>query len=221
MEDKRYINQIEVLINIFTLDKNKLKVLLIKRTEEPFKGYWMIPSNLLMTTETIEECAKATAIEFLGCDDIYFTQCNIFSKIDRLPNERTLANSLIGIIDNNKLLLKKQSTPYEKVWFPIDEIPKMIFDHAEILKDATEFLKKQLNNIDVLKMLLPGDFTMPEFQNLYEQILNKKLDRRNFSKKILKTDLLYDTGFKTSSRSGRPARLYRFKESEDLWRVYE
>ena len=66
----------------------------------------------------------------------------------------------------------------------------MIFDHAEILKDATEFLKKQLNNIDVLKMLLPGDFTMPEFQNLYEQILNKKLDRRNFSKKILKTDVI-------------------------------
>ena len=212
--DKRYINQIEVLTNIFTLDKNSLKVLLIRRTEEPYKGYWMLPSNLLMTSETIESCAKDTALEFLGCDDIYFMQCNIFSQIDRLPNDRILGNSLIGIIDKENLLLKKKNTPYETVWFPIDEIPKMVFDHAKILKDATSFLKKQLNNTEILKLLFPNDFTMPELQVVYEQILNKKLDRRNFSKKIMNSNLLIDTGLKTTSKTGRPARLYRFKEND-------
>lgn len=212
--DKRYINQIEVLVNVFTIDKNKLKVLLIRRTEDPFKGYWMLPSNLLMTTETIESCANDTVEEYLGIRDIYFKQCNVFSKIDRLPNDRIVANSLIGLVDKETLLIKKKSTQYEGVWFPMEEIPKMVFDHAEILKDAVNYLKQQLNNTEILKILFPSDFTMPELQLIYEQILNKKLDRRNFRKKMMNSDLLIDTGDKNSKKTGRPAKLYRFKEKE-------
>lgn len=210
--DRRYINQIEVLVNVFTIDKNKLKVLLIRRFEEPFKGYWMLPSNLLMTTETIEECAKDTVDEYLGVSDIYLKQCNVFSKIDRLPNDRIVANSLIGLIDKESLLLKKKKTEYEGVWFPIDEIPKMVFDHADILKDAVNYLKQQLRNLEILKVLFPSDFTLPELQSVYEQILEKKLDRRNFRKKMLNFDLLEDTGDKNNNKNGRPAKLYRFKE---------
>lgn len=210
--DRRYINQIEVLVNAFTIDKNKLKVLLIRRFEEPFKGYWMLPSNLLMTTETIEECAKDTVDEYLGISDIYLKQCNVFSKIDRLPNDRIVANSLIGLIDKESLLLKKKKTEYEGVWFPIDEIPKMVFDHADILKDAVNYLKQQLRNLEILKVLFPSDFTLPELQSVYEQILEKKLDRRNFRKKMLNFDLLEDTGDKNNNKNGRPAKLYRFKE---------
>ena len=209
--DKRYINQIEVLTNIFTLDKNKLKVYLVKRTTEPYKGYWMIPSNLLMTTETIEECAKDTALEFLGIGDIYLRQCNIFSKIDRLPNDRILGNSIIGLIDSETLSLRKKNTSYDGVWFGIDEIPKMIFDHDMILFDSIKHLKGYLNDVEVLKILFPSDFTIPELQILFEQVLNKKLDRRNFRKKII--NMLEDTGYKTRNKMGRPAKLYRFKES--------
>lgn len=210
--DRRYINQIEVLVNAFTIDKNKLKVLLIRRFEEPFKGYWMLPSNLLMTTETIEECAKDTVDEYLGISDIYLKQCNVFSKIERLPNDRIVANSLIGLIDKESLLLKKKKTEYEGVWFPIDEIPKMVFDHADILKDAVNYLKQQLRNLEILKVLFPSDFTFPELQSVYEQILEKKIDRRNFRKKMLNFDLLEDTGDKNNNKNGRPAKLYRFKE---------
>ena len=81
--DNRYINQIEVLVNLFTISKGKLNVLLFRKEEEPFKGYWMLPSNLLMTTETIEECAKYTINEMAGIDNIYLKQCNVFSKIDK------------------------------------------------------------------------------------------------------------------------------------------
>lgn len=210
--DRRYINQIEVLVNVFTIDKNKLKVLLIRRFEDPFKGYWMLPSNLLMTTETIEDCAKDTVNEYLSISDIYLKQCNVFSKIDRLPNDRIVANSLIGLIDKESLLLKKKKTEYEGVWFPIDEIPKMVFDHADILKDAVNYLKQQLRNLEILKVLFPSDFTLPELQSVYEQILEKKLDRRNFRKKMLNFDLLEDTGDKNNNKNGRPAKLYRFKE---------
>lgn len=209
--DNRYINQIEVIVNLFTLDKNRLKVFLVKRDYEPLKGYWMLPNNLLMTSETIEDCALDTILEFLGTNNIYLKQCNIFSKVDRIPNGRIVGNSLIGLIDSKTLTLKKQKTNYEGVWFPIDEIPKMVYDHSDILKDAIDYLKNQLQNKDIMKILFPSDFTLSELQNLYEQILNKKLDRRNFRKKILHLDILEDTLEKTNNKMGRPAKLYRFK----------
>lgn len=208
--DTRYINQIEVIINLFTMDKSKLRVLLIKRDIEPYKGYWMLPSNLLMTSETIPSCASDTALEFIGISDIDFKQCNVFSQIDRLPNDRIVANSLIGIVDKETLKLKRKNTSYEGVWFPIDEIPKMVFDHADILNDAILYLKSQLNNTEMLKKLFPSDFTMSELQNLYEQILDKKLDRRNFRKKII--NLVENTEEKINNTNGRPATLYRFKD---------
>ena len=217
--DTRYINQIEVLTNVFTIDKNKLKVYLVRRLEEPYKGYWMLPSNLLMTTETIEECANETVKEFLGISDIFFKQCNVFSKVDRLPNDRILGNSVIGLIDEETLQLKKQKTSYEGVWFSIDEIPKMVFDHGIILEDAINYLNKTLTSPDMLKILFPSDFTLPELQSIYEQLLNKKLDRRNFRKKLLSLDILEKTGDKTSNKMGRPAALYRFKESGES--IYE
>lgn len=214
--DRRYINQIEVLTNVFTIDKNSLKVYLIRRLEEPFKGYWMLPSNLLMTSETIEECALATIEEYVGIKDIHIEQCNLFSKIDRLPNDRIIGNSVIGLIDEESLLMHKKRTPYEGVWFNVDEIPKMVFDHSEILIDAIKHLKSELSNPLMLKILFPSDFTLPELQNVYEQILGKKIDRRNFRKRILNLDILEDTNYKTSNKTGRPAKLYRFKDSEEL-----
>lgn len=210
--DKRYINQLEVITNIFTLDKNDLKVYLIRRTEEPYKGYWMIPSNLLMTSETIEECADATCNEFLGIDGIKFVQCDIFSQIDRIPNDRIIGNSMIGLVDSETLRLRKKNTDYEGAWFGINEIPKMVFDYEEVLKSAINYLSHHLVTPNLLKLLFPSDFTLTELQSLYEQVLNKKLDRRNFRKKILSSDIIESTGYKTENKLGRPALLYHFKD---------
>lgn len=213
--DTRYINQIEILVNLFTISKGKLNVLLFRKEEEPFKGYWMLPSNLLMTSETIEECAKYTINEMAGIEDVYLKQCNVFSKIDRLPNDRILGNSLIGLVDNQTVLLKKQKRNFESAWFPIVELPKMVYDHGDILKDTINYLRKELTNIELLKKLFPSDFTMPELQAVFEEILGKKLDRRNFRKKIINMDILDDTGDKNHIKNGRPAKLYRFKELEN------
>jgi len=213
--DNRYINQIEVLVNLFTISKGKLNVLLFRKEEEPFKGYWMLPSNLLMVSETIEECARYTIDEMAGLNDIYLKQCNVFSKIDRLPNDRIVANSLIGLIDNQTLMLKKVKRNYESAWFPINEVPKMVYDHGDILKDTICCLRKELTNVELLKKLFPSDFTMPELQAVFEEILGKELDRRNFRKKILNLDILEDTGDKNNIKNGRPAKLYRFKDVEN------
>ena len=125
MIDRRYINQIEVVINLFMVDKGKIKILLFRRNEEPYKGYWMLPSNLLMINETIEECANDTINEYTELKDLYIEQCNIFSKVDRLPNDRIIANSLISLT-NAKNAEYTNSNGRQMEWFNIDEIPKMV-----------------------------------------------------------------------------------------------
>lgn len=219
--DTRYINQIEVLVNLFTVDKGKLKILLFRKEEEPLKGYWLLPSNLLMTTETIEECALATINEMAGLEDIYLKQCNIFSKVDRLPNDRIIGNSLLGLIDNQSLLLKKKNRNYESAWFSINELPKMVYDHGDILKDTIGYLRQELVNVEVLRKLFPTDFTLPELQIVFEEILDRELDRRNFRKRFINLDILEDTGDKNNSQNGRPAKLYRFIENSSNIEVFK
>lgn len=213
--DKRYINQIEVVTNIFTAENGKVKVLLFRKMEEPFKGYWMLPSNLLMTTETIEECAHDTIYEFLGLNKLYLKQSNVFSKIDRLPGSRILANSLICLVDFDTIMYNQnKKNSIESAWFDIDEIPKMIYDHGTILETSIKDLSTLLvNDYNMMKILYPKDFTLPELQATYEHLLGKKLDRRNFRKKIIKLDILDDTMDKNTNTNGRPAKLYCFKDN--------
>ncbi len=207
-------NKIEVLINLFTFDKGEIKVLLFKKQDDPFKGYWMLPSNLMLNKETLDECADATLNEKIGITNIYKEVCDVFSDIERIPETRIVGISVLGIVDtvkvNNDFNIKEE---YE--WFNINSIPKTIYDNGIIIEKTVEKLKKDLLNTKLLKVFFPVDFTLPELQKLFEQILNKKLDRRNFRKKILKLDIVEDTNEKNIAVTGRPAKLYNFKNNED------
>lgn len=207
-------NKIEVLINLFTFEKGEIKILLFKKHDEPYKGYWMLPSNLMLNKETLWECADATLKEKVGVTDIYKETCEVFSDIDRIPDTRIVGISILGIIDTVKVNMSFDIRE-ESEWFNINDIPKTIYDNGEIIKNAVEKLKKELLNTRLLKIFFPSDFTLPELQKLFEQILNKKLDRRNFRKKILKLDIIEDTMEKNISMTGRPAKLYKFKDIED------
>ena len=213
--DTRYINQLEIIINLFTIENGMIKILLLKRTEEPFKNYWFLPSNLLMTSETIEECAKATIYEYTNFEYIDLIQCNIFSQIDRLPNERIIANSLIGIVPNIVLNHHRYRKNIECEWFPINDIPKTVYDHAKIIEDAITFLKKQICDHHLIQNFLEEDFTLPELQSIYECAYGKKLDSRNFRKRMLATGKIIDSGEKVKKETGRPPRLYHFCEKEN------
>lgn len=213
--DTRYINQLEIIINLFTIENGMIKILLLKRTEEPFKNYWFLPSNLLMTSETIEECAKATVYEYTNFEYIDLIQCNIFSQIDRLPNERIIANSLIGIVPNIVLNHHRYRKNIECEWFPINDIPKTVYDHTKIIEDAITFLKKQICDHHLIQNFLEEDFTLPELQSIYECAYGKKLDRRNFRKRMLATGKIIDSGEKIKKETGRPPRLYHFCEKEN------
>lgn len=207
-------NKIEILVNLFTFDEGEIKILLFKKQDDPYKGYWMLPSNLMLNKETLDECANETLKEKIGITDIYRETCDVFTNIDRIPETRIVGISVLGIIDsvrvNNDVNIKDE---YE--WFNINNIPKTIYDSGEIIEKTVERLKQELLNTKLLKVFFPTYFTLPELQRLYEQILNKKLDRRNFRKKILKLDIIEDTNEKNISMTGRPAKLYSFKDIED------
>jgi len=204
----------EAIINIFTVEKGTLKILLERKKEDPYKGYWQLPNELLNKNETLDQKITEILKQKIGIDSIYKEQSYTFSDIKRNPNERVIATSYIGIIDSKTIELKKEDLKNNDTeWFSISEIPKMAFDHKIIIENAIEKLRTRLVNSNVLKNLFPSDFTLPELQNVYENILNKKLDRRNFRKKFIALNIIEDTGYKNEGASGRPAKLYKFKEN--------
>lgn len=210
---EKYYNILESLVSIFTIDKGEVKVLLLRKKSEPYKGYWILPGGIVSKEETIEENVMDSIEKKLGLKEVYLKQCHICSDVNRDPDDRIVAISYIGLIDNVSALIKRESRKdIETAWFNMNDIPKMAYDHAGILERNIQFLRKKIVNSNVLKSLFPSDFTLPELQKVYEQILNKILDRRNFRKKFITLGMIEDTGDKNLGGNGRPAKLYRFKE---------
>lgn len=210
---RNYNNYLETLISIFTIDKGELKVLLMRKKTEPYKGYWILPGNILKNDETLEDNVTDAVLDKTGLLNVYIEQCYTFSDLDRDPDGRVIATSFIGLVDSKSVEIKREERPdFETAWFSIDELPKLGYDHENIIKRTIDYLKKKIINSNVLKGLFPSDFTLPELQHVYEQILGRELDRRNFRKKFISLDLIEDTLEKNVGFNGRPAKLYRFKE---------
>ncbi len=209
-------NMIETLVSIFTVEKGEVKILLFRKKDEPYKGYWTLPGNIVKSDETLEENINNFLFNVCGLDNIYLEQSKVFSKPERLIDKRVVAVSFIGLIDVTSIQLKEDISPdIESDWFSVSSIPKMAYDHEEIIVENLNQLRNTIVNSDILKILFPSDFTLPELQSVYEQILDKELDRRNFRKKFINFDLIEDTGYKNEGYNGRPAKLYRFKEKEE------
>ncbi len=204
---------IHVLSSIFTVEKGVTKVLLIRRTNEPFKDMWALVGGALYNNEDLLDGAKREIYEKTGIENIDIYLANVFGKVDRSPVMRMVAVSFLGVIDAQKVdILKETLYTSNADWFPIDKIPALAFDHVEIMQDSLEFLKSQIVNTDILKSLFPNGFTMPEIQKVYETILGVSFDRRNFRKKLLSLGLIQDTN-KTKVFEGRkPAKIYAFKK---------
>lgn len=206
-----YKNIIETLVSIFTIENGEVKMFLIRKQAEPYKGYWILPSDIITIRETLEQNVNGLIFDKLGIKNMYIEQGHIFSNPNRDKDERIIACSFIGLTDNVTVNLHKREDIIG-AWFPINDIPKLGYDHSMIAEENIKFLRQRIVNSNLLKILLPSDFTLPELQKAYEKILNKQLDRRNFRKKFVNFDLIEDTNQKTSGNNGRPAKLYRFKD---------
>ncbi len=208
--ENSYYNLLETLLLIYSVDEGKLKIYLKKKQDEPYKGYWTLPSAPLDTQTTIEENAHKIYKSMTNLDETYMFQSKVFSDLNRDPNNRIIGISFIAITDKTLTDIKQDNK--EVAWFDVEELPKLGFDHANIIEVVTKEVKNKIiaNYNDMLLAFFPSDFTLPELQNFYENVLGKPIDRRNFHKKYVNQELVIDTGFKTSKGSGRPGTLYRF-----------
>ncbi|MBE6150307.1 MAG: NUDIX hydrolase [Firmicutes bacterium] len=212
LKNPLYKNQgIHVVSSIFTVDKGICKVLLIQRKNEPFKGKWALVGGALYNNETLEEGMLREIKEKTNISDIQLIPSKNYSKVDRSPVMRMIGISYIGIIDIKKAnLITKTLKTENAMWFSIDDIPELAYDYNEILKDAIDLLKTRIVSSDILRNLYPDGFTLPEIQKVYEAILDRELDRRNFRKKMLSLGLIIDTNKTARFEGNKPAKLYKF-----------
>ncbi|MBQ3381938.1 MAG: NUDIX hydrolase [Bacteroidales bacterium] len=167
---------------IFSYDGKDLLVLLVKRGLEPFKGEWALPGGFIKPEETVEEGAKRELFEETSLKAEYMEQIRVFSAPDRDPRQRVVTVPFFALVKNVPVVGGDDAERAE--WFPVDKLPELAFDHAQILAAAREALKHSLYFNPVSFDLLPQTFTMPQLQRLYELILGRKFDRRNFARKM-------------------------------------
>jgi len=206
-----YKNQgIHAVNVIFSVQDGVNKVLLTRKQDEPYKGRWLLIGGGVYNNEEIIDGAKRELFEKSGLSDVELELAAIYSNPDRTKDIRMIAISYIGIISGNVTNLIKNVTDLE--WFPINKIPKLGFDHDQILGDAIKILKEKVTNIDVLKRMFKTNFTLPELQRLYEMVFERTYDRRNFRRKMLDMGVIEEIGFDETNCIGRPPKLYRFKD---------
>lgn len=193
---------------IFGFDSVSIKVLLIQRGIEPYKGQWAFPGGFLKMNETVEECAKRELEEETGLKSASVEQFYTFSAVNRDPRERVITVAHYALVRLSEV--KGGDDAASAKWFAMNEIPSLAFDHDHILRLAVKCLKERICFEPIGFELLPEVFTMTELQNLYEAILEVKFDRRNFYNKMLKLGILSDAEPRPANASRRTPCKYRF-----------
>lgn len=204
---------------IFGFDRNELKLLLIKRDFEPEKGNWSLMGGFLSRDESLDEAGERVLHKLTGLKNIYLEQLQAFGEVDRDPVERTISVAYYALID---ILSHSEeiAEDYSASWFSIHELPDLIFDHREMVDAALKRLRYKASTQPVGFELLPERFTLPELQKLYEAIYNTQIDKRNFRRRMLGTDVLRKTNQKQKKFSKKGAWLYEF-DSEKYFEKME
>ncbi|MFA9391389.1 MAG: NUDIX domain-containing protein [Prolixibacteraceae bacterium] len=177
---------------IFGFDEGELKVLLIERGIEPYKGKWAIPGGFIHNEESTEECAKRELLEETGLENVFMEQLYTFSDYGRDPRGHVLTVAYYALVKLEDYHIHAGDDAKYARWFAISQIPSLAFDHDRILRVALSRLRGKIRYQPIGFELLPEKFTLPELQSLYETVLEVKIDRRNFRRKINATGLLID-----------------------------
>jgi 8-oxo-dGTP diphosphatase len=193
---------------IFGFDGVSIKVLLIQRGIEPFKGKWAFPGGFMNIDETVEDCAKRELEEETGLKNASVEQFYTFSDVNRDPRERVITVAHYALVRLSEV--KGGDDALMARWFSMNEIPSLAFDHELILRMAVNRLKERICFEPISFELLPELFTMTELQNLYEAILEIKFDRRNFYNKMHKLGILTEAQPRPVNASRRTPNKYRF-----------
>jgi len=197
---------------IFTIAEDDLKVLLIRRGQEPFKGRWALPGGFVEIDESLERAAARELKEEVGVTNVYLEQLYTFGEPKRDPRGRVISVSYFALVDAERQRIVAASDAAEAQWHSVFDAPKLAFDHARILDTAVWRLRNKIEWTTVGYELLPKKFTLSELQRVYEIILQRPVDKRNFRKKILAQGQILELNETRSDVAHRPARLYSFRK---------
>ena len=209
---------------VFGFDSKKIKVLLIEREkvgiESKSSHKLKLPGSLILENEDLDDSAYRTLKELTRLDNIFLKQFQVFGSPDRLTPQEDLAwlkitsktnvERVVTIAYYSLIKLQESNLTDKTIWHPVDDLPELVFDHNQIVQKALEVLQKEVRTEPVCFELLPQKFTIREMQNIYEAILGKEMDNRNFRKKILPLNFLVKLNEKEKGVSHKPALLYKF-----------
>jgi 8-oxo-dGTP diphosphatase len=197
-------------IVVFGLDEEDLKVMLIQRDLAPFEGQWALPGGFVRVDETLDDAARRELAEETGLKDIYLEQLYTFGAIGRDPRERVVTVAYYALVNLEGHDVQASTDARNAAWFPVSELPELAFDHQKILDAAHDRLRGKVRYQPIGFELLPDRFTLRQLQHLYEVILDRDLDKRNFRKKVLAMEIVKETKEIEKDVAHRAARLYRF-----------
>lgn len=205
---------ITVGLVILTVSGDTLKVMLVKRVEEPFEDGWSLPGGFLKRREALGNAALRVLKEKAGVEDVYVEQLYTFGDLERDPRARVITVAYFALIPWKELAPPPSDKVSDLMWTPVNRLPKLAFDHKEIVIYAVQRLRAKAGYSNIVYALMPRQFRLSELQKMYEIIMDKQLDKRNFRKRMLASGLLHETGRKDIAGAHRPAMLYRFKKME-------
>ena len=216
MDDRTKCRQAHVTVDcvVFGLDEQDLKILLIQRGNEPFKGSWAVPGGFVNADESLEHAALRELKEETGVHDVFLEQLYTFGDVHRDPRRRIVTVAYYALVNLRDHTIKAATDASNAAWFAVDDIPKLAFDHARIVETALRRLRGKVRYEPIGFELLPEKFTLTQLQRMYEKILEQDIDKRNFRKKILGMDLLRELDEVQVDVAHRAARLYKFDEKK-------
>ena len=197
-------------IVIFTVREKQLQVLLILRRDWPYAGQWAIPGGFVRMDESLEDAARRELKEETGVEDASLEQLYAFGDPGRDPRTRVITVAYTALLPSDHLTLRADTDAADARWFPVEICPlPLAFDHEQILACAVGALRRRLENSNIAKSLLPPCFTLTHLQTVYETLLGRPLDKRNFRKWIMALGLVAPTDLIARGHH-RPAMLYEF-----------
>jgi len=207
----RYLVAVDCIIFGYDIFDKEIKLLLVKRSFEPAKGKWSLEGGFVEESESLDEAAHRILRNLTGLDIIYLKQSYSYGEINRDPGARVISVAyfaLIPIMDINKELAEQNGAQ----WRSIARLPDLIFDHSEMVKKSLTDLQNQIKIKPIGFELLPEKFTLVQLQDLYEAIYQRKVDKRNFRKKILSMEILEKLDEKERETSKKGAFYYKFNK---------
>jgi len=203
---------VTVDVVIFTIRDEELKLLLIRRAGEPYRGKWALPGGFVRLDEDLEAAARRELEEETGVTGVYLEQLYTFGHPERDPRERVITIAYYALIPSDKVRLQAATDAEAVGWFGLGELTSLAFDHDDIVAMAHQRLVAKLDYSTIAFQFLPETFTLTELQRVYEIILREALDKRNFRKWVLALDQIEETGDLHRDSACRPAKLYRMRE---------